>query len=62
MSGEIPPPIKVVDRVLCDGHHRYIAGLIYGEEPDTIPWALPTNYIVRKWQDIEVDLEMWHFD
>jgi len=60
-AGEVAPAIKVVNGILCDGHHRYIAGLMFGSMPEIMPWELPTNYILWSWQNIQIDCEMWPF-
>jgi ParB-like chromosome segregation protein Spo0J len=32
-AGEVPPPIKVDNGVIVEGHHRYVAGRLFGKEP-----------------------------
>ncbi|HVJ20055.1 MAG TPA: hypothetical protein VM686_31790 [Polyangiaceae bacterium] len=34
LAGEVAPAIKVDGKMIVDGNHRYIAGRIFGREPD----------------------------
>lgn len=44
-NGSIPGPIKVVDEVIIEGNHRYVAGRIWGVEPEQIPWVISPSQI-----------------
>ncbi|MFN8739609.1 MAG: hypothetical protein ACK5YR_06800, partial [Pirellula sp.] len=36
-AGEVPPPIKVDNGVIVEGHHRYLAWRLFGKEPAIDP-------------------------
>ena len=59
VDGKIPPPIKVENDIVIEGHHRYTAGMLFGKLPDTIPWTAPLSVEKIFWKDIVVDESDW---
>jgi len=58
-NGEIPPPIKVDKGIIVDGNHRYVAGRVFGKEPEQVPWVggRPNNAI--DWSEIPISPVDW---
>lgn len=57
-AGETPPPIKVDEGRIVDGHHRYIAGRVFGQEPPTTPGGR-INPKVDSWDAFRLDPTDW---
>jgi hypothetical protein len=53
-GGSKAPPIKVDGDVIVDGHHREIAGQIFGEPPARVPGTRPRSVPPRPWNDVEI--------
>jgi hypothetical protein len=55
------PAIKVVDGIIVDGNHRYIAGRLMGIEPPIVPGTLSTaaKSAAKPIQQIKVDVADW---
>jgi len=60
-KGEKPPHIKVFEGVIIEGHHRFIAGMMFGELPLIDPGILSVNNNLQ-WSSLNVDNEMWNFE
>lgn len=61
-AGEIAPPIQVVDGVIVEGNHRYIAGRLFGAEPaQTVGAVAPSqaNRPIVSWDEIFLDPTDW---
>jgi hypothetical protein len=58
-GGSKAPPIKVDGDVIVDGHHREIAGQIFGQAPQTTPWKKPPSSVPKAWKDVIIDLIDW---
>lgn len=41
--GKTPPAIQVDAGIIVNGNQRYVAGRIFGVEPPTTPWTLPSS-------------------
>ncbi|HXD92533.1 MAG TPA: hypothetical protein VNX01_04930 [Bacteroidia bacterium] len=54
-NGQEPPEIKVEDKAIVDGHHRYISGHICGKIPLERPYVRPQASEVRAWSSVSVD-------
>jgi hypothetical protein len=61
--------IKVADRLIIDGHHRYVASRLAKIELDRIPWQSTSATITTSWRDIDfieedyespADVEEWN--
>ncbi len=59
IGGEIPPPIKVENRLIVEGHHRYISGMMFGKLPEKIPWTAAHSTQKVMWKDMIVDTLNW---
>ncbi len=46
-NGLNPPPIKVANGIIIEGNHRYVAGRLFGKEPEVIPSILPLSQASR---------------
>src|SRR6185295_3685942 len=46
-----PNPIKTDNNIIIDGHHRYVAGILFGREPETIPSFSTSATIVLQWKN-----------
>jgi hypothetical protein len=42
-AGKTPPAIQVDVGVIVNGNQRYVAGRVFGVEPPTPPWTLPSS-------------------
>ena len=49
------PPIKVVDDLIIEGHHRYIASILANKEISTIPSLRPSATTVKSWKSIKIE-------
>jgi hypothetical protein len=61
-AGDVAPAIKVGDGVIVEGNHRYIAGRLFGIEPEQVPGVLPGFKATRpnvSWQEIFLDPVDW---
>jgi len=60
-SGMEAPPISVDAGVIVEGNHRYIAGLLFGKLPKTIPGTLPRSQrsLIMSVKNIKVDYIDW---
>ena len=58
-DGSKPSPIKVDGDVIVDGHHREIAGQIFGQAPERTPWKKPPSSVAKDWKDVIIDLIDW---
>lgn len=61
-EGSQAPPIKVTsDGVLIDGNHRYVAGKLFGTDPETVPGSLSPSQAskVVPIQETKVDPNDW---
>jgi len=58
-EGKIPPPIKIENNLIIEGHHRYLAGMIFGKLPESIPWTAPFSVDKIFWKEIIVDEIDW---
>lgn len=56
------PNIKVVDGVICDGHHRYIASLLAGRAINSDPHELNSNVEITEWESVFFENEDWDTD
>lgn len=63
-DGLVPPPIKVVDGIIVDGNHRYVAGRVFGVEPEQIPWIISPSQMYKAVpiQKTFIDLNDWGGD
>jgi hypothetical protein len=48
-DGKEPPPIKIDNSAIVDGHHRYISGRIHGTEPTNVPWTNSPSTPIGSW-------------
>lgn len=53
------PAISVWNNIISNGHHRYIAGLIYGKLPMFTMAAKPSIINETTWAEIQFDYEAW---
>jgi hypothetical protein len=58
-NGDSPPPISVADNLVIEGHHRYVAGHIFGTLPEMQPGSKPTYVNRYRWSDLQVDPMDW---
>ena len=58
-QGSAAPPIQVANNMIIEGHHRYVAGKIYGQLPDIAPGIAISATVVTRWRDIHVDAADW---
>jgi hypothetical protein len=56
---EVPPPIKTDGQIIVDGNHRYVAGLIVGDEPQVQPRLGGKADQVVPWQGVKIDNKSW---
>lgn len=54
MIGETPPNIKVDNKSIVDGHHRYISGCIAGKFPSTQNYIKPNGTSIYLWSEVLV--------
>lgn len=52
-------PIKVNDKLICDGHHRYLASLFAGYPLHTIPYPKTSATEMVPWTDVYFEEEDW---
>ena len=58
--GSAAPHIKVSDNeLIIEGHHRYIAGILFGKLPDHVPGTRAFSAIIYEWAEIDIDLNDW---
>jgi hypothetical protein len=60
-AGEVPPTIKVDKGVIVEGHHRYVAGRLFGKEPAIDPGTMSRSQAskVKPIQDIKCSPDDW---
>jgi RHS repeat-associated protein len=60
-AGSPAPPIKVVDGVIVDGNHTYMAGRVFGVEPPQAPGVLSPSQAsqIKPIQQIKLDPLDW---
>lgn len=58
-NGEIPPPVKVDNGIIVDGNHRYIAGRIFGKEPEQTSWFGGKPEKAIEWSELKIDTVDW---
>ncbi len=46
-AGSTAPAIRVVDDVIVEGNHRYVAGRLVGEVPEQVPGVLSSSQLSR---------------
>ncbi len=51
--------IKVENKMICDGHHRYLASLLANFAIETIPTAITSATIIIDWQSVIFEHEDW---
>lgn len=51
--------IKVVDNIIIDGHHRYVASLLAQIELDRTPYQTTSAKSITEWKSIEFVDEDW---
>ena len=54
-EGKEPPPIKIADRAIVDGHHRYISGHIFNLNPPHCDWIRSNASEIGNWNKVFVD-------
>ncbi len=60
IAGEVAPPITVVDNVIVEGNHRYIAGRIAGIEPEqAVGNPMARRGDIVEWEDVLIDPFDW---
>ncbi len=60
-SGSAAPAIKVADDVIIEGNHRYVAGRIFGKEPESVPWAISPSQQsrIKPVNELKIDPTDW---
>ena len=56
------PSIKVVDDLIIDGHHRYLASLLAGCAMDRVPSIKTSATVVFEWNSVVLDADDWDTD
>jgi ParB-like chromosome segregation protein Spo0J len=51
--------IKIVDDLIIDGHHRFLAALLANTKLETIPSSKTSATIVYDWNNIVFDVNDW---
>ena len=51
--------INIDKELLTNGHHRYICSQLLKKSITTNVWASPSQIIVYKWAEIEIDPDDW---
>ena len=51
--------INIDKELLINGHHRYICSQLLKKSITTNAWASPSEIIVHKWAEIEIDPDDW---
>ena len=51
--------INIDKDLLINGHHRYICSQLLKKSINTNSWASPSQIIVYKWAEIEIDSDDW---
>ncbi len=51
--------IKVYDRIICDGHHRYLAALLANYTLSIVPYIRTSATKVIDWKSVIFDDEDW---
>jgi hypothetical protein len=57
--GSGAPPIQVANGLIIEGHHRYIAGKLFGWQPDIVPGVAINAIRKVLWQEVFVDTGDW---
>ncbi len=57
--GLLFPEIKVSERLICDGHHRYVASLIAERPIETVPSVLTAATAVVEWNSVILVGDDW---
>jgi hypothetical protein len=52
-AGEVPPDITIDGALIVDGHHRYLAGIVYGRPPPSRPGVAGTTKPHVEWEEAE---------
>ncbi|RZJ90369.1 MAG: RHS repeat-associated core domain-containing protein, partial [Chryseobacterium sp.] len=60
-NGSTAPPIKVANGIIVEGNHRYVAGRIFGLEPQQTPYTISPSQSSRAipMSNTKVDLSDW---
>lgn len=58
-NGSAPPEIRVSNGIVIEGHHRFIAGRIFGIEPAQQQWSAPSSLRGLNWSDIIIETTDW---
>jgi hypothetical protein len=51
--------INIDKELPINGHHRYICSLLLKKSINTNLWSSPSQIIVYKWSEIEIDTNDW---
>ncbi|WNS43278.1 hypothetical protein [Paenibacillus sp. MMS20-IR301] len=58
-NDEMPPPIKVDNKIIVDGNHRYISGRVSGVDITITPYLGGMPNSVVKWGNVKIDPFDW---
>jgi RHS repeat-associated protein len=58
-EGNVAPPIKVDNGIIVNGNHRYVAGRVFGVEPEQIQWGGANPNRAVDWNNIPIDKVDW---
>jgi hypothetical protein len=58
-AGSVPPPIRVAGDLIVDGHHRYVAGQLFGELPGILPGGVPGSAFRGTWANTGISPWWW---
>lgn len=53
------PPIKINDRSVCDGHHRYIAARLACRKVEMIEWSISRSTMTYDWKEVVLETSDW---
>jgi hypothetical protein len=59
IAGEVAPAIHVDAGMIVDGNHRYVAGRVFGLEPEIQPWAGGRPGWAVPWAEIFISQRAW---
>jgi hypothetical protein len=59
IAGKVAPPIHVDAGMIVDGNHRYVAGRVFGLEPEIQPWSGGRPGWAVPWAEIPIDKVVW---
>ena len=57
--GLLFPNILVVEEMICDGHHRYIASLLAGFSIEQSPGMKTSSMVGHAWKDVVFTTDDW---